>query len=169
MNTARCQCWSAWRFTAWGAYMHKHRPAATAAGFPPTADKEIVAWHLASAWERLKAPAVRAKLAIGGQTRRHRFRLLLLLLRATSPQAHRRAVGTLVSTRTTVPIRWWSKEKSWQPTAAMNQRAAKLYEQRVAELQAFSNQRKLDTAPTSTVSASNASLRQTHAGIGWVF
>ena len=62
-----------------------------------------------------------------------------------------------------------ARRKSWQPTVAMNQRAAKLYEQRVAELQAFSNQRKLDTAPTSTVSASNASLRQAHAGIDECF
>ena len=62
-----------------------------------------------------------------------------------------------------------ANRKSWQPTAAMKQRAAKLYEQRVSELQAFSNQRKLDTAPTSTVSASSANLRQAHAGIDECF
>ena len=37
-----------------------------------------------------------------------------------------------------------ARRQSWQPTAAMSSDAAKLYEQRVAELQAFSNQRKLD-------------------------
>ena len=49
------------------------------------------------------------------------------------------------------------------------QRCSKLYEQRVAELQAFSNQRKLHPAPTSTASASSANLRQTRAGMDVCF
>ena len=62
-----------------------------------------------------------------------------------------------------------ARRESWQPTAAMVQRAAKLYKQRVAELQAFSNQRKLHPAPTSTASASSANLRQTRAGMDVCF